>query len=311
MNLTATVGFIVATPLQILIALAIIEQICQNSEEIDILVFDYFEHSSMVSRRANVEFRGRFRFLNFVEYFDAIKYAELKKYDHLLLHWDVGFKTNLYIRYLKFFSPTTKISIFEEGIGTYRDDIYNTKKKKIFEILGLPTNVGGHSKIDQIFVYDPKLYISNVSQPSKKIICINNSVSDIINKYKFALIAIFDPNGFIINFAKKIKSKCIIYLTSYEVSHWAIRYIESQESLAMLKPHPHLKDLEMVTSSNVEVCPGGIPVELLIEVIKKDFHQITILHHGSSAQRYIRVDNVQFIHLDDDRQPGFCQDEHH
>ncbi|NMM05998.1 hypothetical protein [Polaromonas sp.] len=288
--------FIVERPLQILIVFAILDQLeddCVN----DILVANCFHGAAEVVSRFNNLSTSGINYMLFGDYKKAFLFAEKNKYEEIFIHWDIGFRTSIRLNRLNFTTPRSKIYVFEEGAGTYRDDLYTGIKKRIFSKIGVAINNGGHNKIDGIFLYSPEYYRLSVSKPAKSIVQINLNVSEVIEQNDEFLIAIFDGTNFIKKLKIEKSIECVIYLSNWCFSPSDLDFIQNSKSTKILKLHPHIKIDHTNIRSDFIVCPNGIPAELLISKLQTLYEKITIFHHGSSVARYVNSNSTKFIDL--------------
>ena len=290
-----TIAFITATPLQIIIALSIKNQYKdKDKEKIDILIIGYFHDANNVCERLKKNFSQEINFKYFHKYFEAIKYAGHIRYDELFIHWDVGFRTNLYIYKLLSKSPKTVISVFEEGIGTYRDDIYSNPQKKLFKFLNLPVNIGGHPKTKKLYIYSPLEYKKNVTKPTIEIQEIFATVDVTIDKYLEEFESVFDPDDFLINLINRTEKECLIYMSSWDFNISMLDSLVKKDVVKILKLHPHIVKAPKILSEDFFVSPNSLPAEILIKTASKYFEKVTVIHNGSSVTRYVTAENILY-----------------
>jgi len=298
--------FIVERPLQILTAIAIFEQ-CRFAGRPEVVVANCFNDAPAITHRLAKTFSHMFDFYSVPDYQSAIECCKNNQYDHVFLHWDIGFGTNLRLRSIQRRNRGVAFSIFEEGIGTYRDDIYPPFKKMLFKFLGLPVNNGGSSFSKEIYVYDPDEYRRKVTKPAPKVIQIVQPLSKLIVRYEHLFLQVFDPDRFVERYLKNLRGKvCIIYLSDWNFSFEQTSGVFSEASINILKLHPHNKS-EITSDGSFMVAPNSLPAELLIISMARQFAEVRVFHCGSSAQRYIDIPNVTFFRQGDVTSVSACR----
>lgn len=286
--------FIVERPLQIMTAIAIYEQ-CQFEGLPEVAVANCFSDAPAIAHRFSKIFSHVFDFSSVPDYKSAIDRCKNGQYDHVFLHWDIGFGTNLRLRSIQRRNTGVEISVFEEGIGTYRDDIYPPFKKMLFNFLGLPVNNGGSNFSKKIYVYDPEEYLRKVTKPAPEVIKIVQPLSKLIVKYERQFLQVFDPDCFVEHNLENLRGKvCVIYLSDWDFLLEQTCGVFSEDSFNILKLHPHNKS-KIVSDGSFMVAPNSLPAELLIISAARKFAEVRVFHRGSSAQRYINIPNVKFI----------------
>lgn len=290
------VSFIVATPLQVLICMAILRQL-DNVESVDVFVVGYFDDAEKVCARLNENFSSVAKFRYFLKYRHALTEAARHGFDKLFIHWDIGFRTNLALRMFSARCKATSICVFEEGIGTYRNDIYRGFKKRLFRAVGLPLNIGAHGLVDCIYLYEPCEYLNSVYAAPASVVRIAYNVSDLIAECMGGLIAVFDPGGFINGLLSAPNEKCILYLTGWGVERMVINSLGASVGYKVLKLHPHIINRDDFAALGFDLPPNCLPAEVLISSLCAKFGEVEVYHHGSSVIRYARGVNINYIRI--------------
>lgn len=284
--------FVVERPLQIIHSIELFNQL--GLTNVDFFIADTFHDAAGIAKRLSACFST----LNvelFPTYHDAISAVSNIMYDNLFIHWDVGFGTDKILRRLKNRNPALSISVFEEGVGTYRTDIYPAIKRFIFRIIKLPINVGGSMYVDRIFVHNVNEYIKTSISHPPSVIKINNTLPKSIQYHFSIYLSIFDPDNFISSIGDKIFKRCYIYLSGWSYDDADLPHYYGSGDLNIIKLHPYCKF--SASPDRFIVAPAGIPAELIILAAAKQCETVTVLHHGSSSSRYIDSDNVTFLEL--------------
>ncbi len=285
--------FIAERPTQILTALALIEDL-GLSGDVQILVADCFaDASSVVIRFSEYESRVSFRLV--ATYGEAIDIAAAELPAHLFIHWDVGFGTQRRLKRLHRQNKGSRISLFEEGVGTYRQDIYPAIKKLIFRLIGLPVNIGGSKYVDDIYVYDKKKYVSSALVRPRFVKQIEPSLASFIEAREAQLISIFSARDLIKSLEESSSSVCTIYLSSWNFKELDLEELFPKNGVRVLKLHPHCQT--RVLRDDILVAPRSLPAELLVMIASRIFDVVTVYHSGSSLPLYINFENVALINL--------------
>jgi hypothetical protein len=285
--------FITERPTQIITAIAICEQL-KLVNNIQIIVANCFsDASNIVDRFSKTERQITFRL--HPTYEAALNVAINELPAHIFIHWDVGFGTQRRLRRLIKKNKGEKISVFEEGIGTYRQDIYKPLKKVIFNLLGLPVNVGGSRHISDIYVYNKEKYVQNAISRPETIYEISSSLQDMFARRIDQLLYVFSSEDFVASLEKNSNDRCTIYLASWEFDESELSELQIDDGIKILKLHPHCK-----TEPHLEdflIAPKSLPAELLIIFANRVFKHLLIHHNGSSVPLYINAPNIVFKNL--------------
>lgn len=286
--------FIVERPTQIITALAILDQL-KNNQRVEILVANCFDDAVGVVSRLR-EFFSNINFKLVPSYPEAVSYLEHEQVSNLFIHWDVGFRTQKKLSQLR--RRNIQISIFEEGIGTYRNNIYAPFKKYIFSLLGLPINVGGSKYVDEIYVYDKERYEAEIQKKPPHVYQIKTGLFDFLLQKKCQFLKIFSSTDFV-NSVIKLSSHspglCSIYLSSWDYGDLINRSVEETHGAKILKLHPFNKT--EIDGVDILVSPRSLPAELLIAVASSYFESVNVYHLGSSVVMYVTAANVNFINI--------------
>lgn len=290
------IAFIVTKPQELLVAMAILEQLKSNNNICIFLFVNCFFGADIVFQRLT-EARGLWdSALYFESYNDVLKHCERSSYDEISFDGDVGFKRNIQLLRLKFFSPHSILTVYEEGLGVYRNNFYFGLKKFIFKFLGVGINFGGHWLSSKIYLFEPEDYLSSVEQPSREVVEIDCSIINLFVKKNSLLSDIFGLGKLNKIFSSLENSeRCDIYLTNWSVDSEFLLNLEGRNSFRILKLHPRLpKDGFVSKESPFFVCPQSIPAELLILTAMAHFNDVVVIHHGSSAARYLNDAPIKF-----------------
>lgn len=285
-----TATFITERPTQIVTALAIIKQ--KNfGEKIFIIIVDEFAHAKKIKESFSLYYTN----INFIfvdNYSNAIAKAKEALPSDLYIHWDVGFRTQKWLKEIKKLNKSKSISVFEEGIGTYSQEIYSKLKKMIFKHLSLPTNIGASKYIEEIFVYDKNKYIQAAERKPKKITEINYKLEEFLTLNINTFIKIFHAEKLIDTIMSQGNRKCVIYLSNWNFKKCDLNIIPKNIGPIILKLHPHCK--ETFDNKDFINVPAEIPAEILLIIALKKFSKAYVYHKNSSIELYIKSEKVEF-----------------
>lgn len=288
-------GFLITKPLQLMIVLAIIEQLPKLVKK-ELLIVDYFVGAKEVSQRlATVEI------LNSSVIFlendaEAFHLACKKRYAKLFIDSDVGFKRNLTLLNLAIHSKKTILVVYEEGLGTYRNDLYKGIKKKILLLLGCGVNFGGNWFTKELYIYDPKIYLTNIRKI--KIEKIRKSISQLLADKKQLLANIFAADYFFNHLKDVKKTNCVIYLSGWSVDNACLDMLKNSTKMVYVKLHPHIKN-HTFNEFDYFLVDTYIPAEIVINELSMVYLNVIVVHHGSSVSRYVENENIIYMLVDE------------
>lgn len=287
-------AFIVSKPIQILVALNLAEQI-DGLELVTLIIVDEFHGAEDVFNK----FQDSSYFASNTEFeFVVSKRAAFKKIAHskivsLFIDSDVGLKNYASLILLKGMRRNLTINVFEEGIGTYRDDLYLGWKKFALDSIGAGTHFGGASVTKSIYVFDHSAYCDIFDKDSIKAKPIRGTVMAYLDRHSSELARVFSYRAPESSGA----NNCHVYLSSWRFSR---RFFEDFGSAAgdlFVKPHPHIRSVpEWIYGTIVS---ATVPSELVINDLSSRYSSVNVYHHGSSSEFYIRRKNVNFVKIFD------------
>lgn len=293
--------FIATKPLQIIVSLLLIEE--ESVEDCCVDIVDNFSDSLLVYKKIKEEYRRENVFFKnskkrFFSFFNAI----MGGYEAVYIDGDIGTRLWLYIAFFKILNRGSKLYVYEEGIGTYRDNIYpsnpkNIIKKHIFNIFGISTYFGGCNFTDGIFVFEKNKYLKTFPDYKKTVFHIKKRYEIFCEENLDFLKKIFCYD---INSLEDVSScnKVVLYLTSWSVDNNVVENIKSEyrNHIKIIKPHPHIKETLEFVDFNF-VIPARIPAEILLIVLMKRYDEIIVFHHGSSVSHYIENNKIKYYEL--------------
>jgi hypothetical protein len=280
-------GFIITKPLQLMVVMCILEELSKDVL-IDLLIVDCFEDAKGLSRRLSEVMPDSKMVYFFDDHKKAFNLAITQKYVRFFIDSDVGFLKNASIILLSLLSSRTILSVYEEGHGTYRNDLYVGLKRKILKYFGCGVDFGGNWFTKELYIFNPEKYIQPISAKKIKI---RKSISSLLKERQQIFDYFFNSreNFKYIKPGENNSKKCTIYLTSWIVDYDQIEVLRKTTDLLIIKPHPHLRNHEIFNKyEDIYVVKGGVPAEMLILWISGQFEMVEVYHHGSSVVRYLQ-----------------------
>lgn len=286
-------GFIVTKPLQLMVVLALIPQLEKDCSE-DFLVVDNFAGAKSVYEELAGRAGGNCRVYYFSDESDAYEFALAQKYQKLFVDSDVGFRKNATLVKMAVLSPLTVLAVYEEGLGSYRTDLYEGARKQFLQMMGCGVFFGGNWRTKEIYLFEPQSCTTPIKAQKIKIL---KTLSELLSQEWDFLCSIFGADEFVesIRPSGSSSKECVIYLTSWTIEEQRIAGLCANGKKVIVKPHPHIKKTGFLSlRSDLSLAPASIPAEIVIMSASRTFERVTVLHHGSSVDRYLDIPNVDF-----------------
>lgn len=237
-------------------------------------------------------FFSRNRFLSFLR-------AAFLRPKRLFVDGDIGTRIFLYLALVKLLSPNVKVYVYEEGVGTYRSDIYQINawrriKSEIFAKIGIATYFGGSVFCDGVFVFRAACYIDKVRPRSCiQVSQINESLLSYCKREMNSLRYIFAGRARLGFGSNKY---CVIYLSDWELRESARKSLLKfgDDYYKIVKPHPHILAYPRDWGQADWVADASLPAELLVIDAMAVFEKVVVIHHGSSVASYVTSENVSY-----------------
>ncbi|MFN4238227.1 MAG: hypothetical protein ACK4FZ_13500 [Vogesella sp.] len=294
MHYQGKAAFLISKPLQLMISLCIVRQGIWDEKPV-FIILDAFCGASSVADRLLSAFADLQQPVFFKHRNQAFQYVKQKAFDHFFIDSDIGVKNYLLLLQQKIAKPSLMIHVYEEGVGTYRDDLYQGLKQRMLSALGVGTFFGGSAVVSSIFVYDDEEYMLKFPNNKHKVRKILEPLLLSVRRNYSVLCEVFDYPGL-----PDVPSKsrvCNFYLSGWHLDKDFISSIVASDSLFFVKPHPHSKDEIYLPS--LYVLRGGVPFELIVVCALKLFNVVRVYHVNSSAQRYLDDKAIEFLPLSD------------
>lgn len=192
------------------------------------------------------------------------------------------------------------VYVYEEGYGTYRrsaiKDSIGKKKFLSYKMLGIRDRIGNGRFVKGVYVYLPDLYRSLFPDYRKEIKTFNQPFLDALADNMSLFLSISTGADSL----QAIKDKTIlIYLTSHCINETVVGYIKAEKDLydrIYIKPHPHIKNIDMKEIQGVEVMHSNLMFEILLLLLLRNNNKITVVHENSTAviwfQSLVKIINM-------------------
>lgn len=194
-----------------------------------------------------------------------------------------------------------KISVYEEGLGTYQKDHYKPRRKflgniylMLLRFLGHKNRRGGNKYTKNIIVYFPEFYKEYFKENKKNIMGFRKPFLRHIAECKD--VEVFDNK---IDLSEYIDKTVAIYISDWEIDEEAIKILNNIScEKRIIKPHPHQKNLNIIFNEDLFV-PGELSAEILILKLMKIAKKIYLISkYSTSTIYYITHPKVEVINLD-------------
>lgn len=229
----------------------------------------------------------------------ALLAARKLKPSAIFLDSDVGLKPYLIGLFVKLHLKETMIFVYEEGVGTYRKDIIKPRlKRRIYQLFGVGTFLGGSKLTSKCFVFDKDKYVSKFGVIKSRVENLPISIESFFDQHVEKILRIFQTE---ISLPERKSKKATIFLTGWNPDIYKINSSAS-DSLTrdfFLKLHPHVKriDLKSVNSA-INILPTGVPGELVLLVLSSSYESLDVLHYGTSSEAYMSgLNNLNWINV--------------
>lgn len=284
--------FVAANPLQILMSTSIIRQL-NLTEKAALIIHGDFTGSKEIAGRfipSKILLSG-LQIIYVDHRADAFSYINREKPCEIFIDGDVGFKNFTILLLLKVFNHALKINVFEEGVGTYRNDLYHGVKKSIFKIIGIGTTFGGCILTSCVFVTNPSRYKNIFPRCLVDVKLIKDGPAKVLEQQYASWKEIFNYTE-IQNINHR---QCGLFLTTWDFNLNSIKKLLALDCDRYIKPHPRCK--VEISVPGVVVLETSAPAEMVIYDLAKKYFQVYVYHHGSSVEQYFSSSNVVFIKL--------------
>lgn len=216
----------------------------------------------------------------------ALLSARKLKPSAIFLDSDVGLKPFFFTLIVKCFLKNCYFNVYEEGVGTYRRDIIGSHlKRRIYELVGAGTFLGGSKLTDKRFVFNKERYMSVFSVSESSVVSIPVSIDCFVEEFFEKILLVFEEE---FRLPEIRKEKAVIFLTNWELNVDAVNSASVVSGDFFLKLHPHVKSFDCrKLNSSITVLPSSVPSELFLLLLAKLYRDVDVLHFGTSSETYM------------------------
>jgi len=180
------------------------------------------------------------------------------------------------------------ITVYEEGVGTYRKNQYKPRRKVLgslfllfLKIRGYKNRRGGNKYTQNIIVYFPDFYKNYLNENKKNVIGFRKPFIEHLKSCEE--IDIFNQN---INFSDLHNKNVLLYITDWEIDEKEMSIIKSTScEMKIIKPHPHLKQVSNQDGFDMSI-KGDMLAEILILRLIEVVSSLVIVSKYSTATIY-------------------------
>ena len=290
---TSTHAFIVTKPLQLVFAASIIRQLDIADQSVLIITNDFLGAEDVCVRARTLDWDLSAMKIQFsVDRRMAERVATDLGVKRVFVDSDVGLKRFLSLLKTQIIKEPPEIWVYEEGIGTYRNDLYkDSLKRRVFKVLGIGTHFGDSRYTRGIYVRNPNQFLEKFPKVEVEVCQIKLTASETLDQNIEEWAIAFNYT----NVQPGQTEECALYLTDWEVHDVGIIRLNEFLGDRFIKPHPHIKSsIEVPT---VQMISATAPAELVLMDLLANYVQVTVFHHGSSCERYIDNKRVSFVRL--------------
>lgn len=285
-------AFLVHNTQQLLFSKSIIDQIGSSGRSVVIIVGVFKGAVGLYeSLIANIKCFGGVQFLYFDtrrDVFDFIKSSTIRS---IYIDSDVGFRNFVVLNSLRKAINGFSINVYEDGVGTYRVDLYGGLKKYIFDLIGVATHMGGFEHSERVFVMEPDEYIGKFRLARNRVVKIELSPYELIVRD----IDIWNRIFPVVEEVIPASATCAVYLSTWHLEQGVLRDFLLCDCDRYIKLHPRL--IEAASVPGVKYIGHNAPAELVLERLSHEYSSITVYHHGSSVERYVQSEKIEFIRI--------------
>ncbi|MDD4515325.1 hypothetical protein [Massilibacteroides sp.] len=176
--------------------------------------------------------------------------------------------------------------IFEEGFGSYRTDRIDESrglKRLINRITGVGKHVGFSSFLTGQYLYLPELYKKQFPNYPKPVYTFSKPFVERMIQELPLFLQLSDGYEEFLHYQGK---KIAICLTNHVLNPRLIGCLleaKPRFDVVFIKPHPHLKDLNIFEQYNLPIVRSNIMVEFLLTLLLKNENQLTVFHENSTS----------------------------
>lgn len=265
-----------------------------NQDEFEILpvfvIVDAFNGARKVVAKLTSEFTELQKPAYFPSRQSALAFLKNQKFDNLFIDSDVGIRNFLTLASFKLNNPNISINVYEEGLGTYRTDLYSGVKKNMFGLIGVGSSFGTCCFVTRIYVFRTKEYSDKIPGGGFKVRKIQGDLSQFLMINRDAFKRLFEFKG--IKPSSPDVLCCSLYLSGWNIGEEFLQYFRGLEGDLFMKLHPRIRDnLEI---EGIQTVDARVPAELLLIDLIESYQFVQVYDHNSSIRRYVNSCNIKF-----------------
>ncbi len=270
-----------------MVALSIAEQ--DDFENIPVFVIvDAFNGAREVYEKLFFEFKDLQSPIYFSLRKSALTFLKQQNFDNLFIDSDIGLKNYLTLALLEIYNPKILINIYEEGLGTYRSDLYSGIKKILLESIGAGVFFGASRFVKNVYVFSADEYCVNFPKNAFKVKKIEINLFDFVVSNHLSLKRLFEFEG--INSNSLSGSICSLYLSDWTIDKNFLMHFQGLHGDLFVKLHPHVRiNLKM---DDIQVVDARVPAELLLIDLMEKYKLVRVFDHNSSIRRYFNCEKI-------------------
>lgn len=225
---------------------------------------------------------------------DYYNYIKKHKINYLIVENDASVRMFAFMIIAKLRNQVKALYVFEEGIGTYRNDLHVGLDKLWRTLTLIGAHYGASPFCKHVILYEPEFY--NNKFHSHKAISFSTKFIDGLKKHRtlFHKLCGDLPSNIDVH-----NQKILLYITNHSIDGEILsKMIQKKDNydVMYIKPHPHIKKLDCI--------PDGIEIirtNILMEFILSDFlckgNKLTIWHQASTSLIYFtnKVEEKNFV----------------
>lgn len=208
--------------------------------------------------------------------------------------------SGFYALYAQLFFKT--VFVYEEGFGTYRSaairESVGKYKYGLYRLLGIDKRIGNARYLRGIYVYLPGLYKRLFPEYKKEIHVFRRPFTEALQRNASFLFSLADGCPEIDGVTG---CSVLIYLTSHRINERVLHEVEAirgEYDRIYVKPHPHIKRIELPEVVKGQVIRSNMMVELLLLRLLENGNRITVIHENSTSVIWFQ-DRVRCINRGD------------
>lgn len=224
----------------------------------------------------------------------ALVYIMFLNISRLFINYDISIQLAILYKI-----KNMEIYTYEEGVGSY----YSVKKWNsgalacVRKLLGVGQVNNSSHYLTACFLYRPDIFykirpestliVKRMCNPFLK--SLENNMEFWFRYYDFKKSGLSDIRN----------KKILIYITSWEISEkilFEIRKREKEFDKIIIKPHPHIKEIEYTLSKAYTVLRTPIMVEMILLYLRNNNNSICVFHESSTSMVYFEkeIESVNF-----------------